>query len=287
MKLMKKIFYTGAIAAAIFFLNDVKAQGFYTDVNIGYGWGLGESNLGMKTYDDFIEDGDTQEAIYGTLGGGLTIAVAPGYMINEYIGIELGVNYFVGEKKVINELTTSLDTRYDRTTANSNQLRILPTLFLRTGGDKFYAYSKSSLLVPVLGSTIGVREESKVDPINGVLLERTSTTTNGSFTVGFRGAIGMGYQITEMIGLNLEVAYTSLSIKPKNRTVDSYTINDTELIADFLPYVQDIEYVDQLNSSSNNSSYNSNFSMDKPKEELATKTNFSQIGVTLGVKISF
>ena len=72
---MKKIFYTGAIAAAIFFLNDVKAQGFYTDVNIGYGWGLGESNLGMKTYDDFIGDGDTEEAIYGTLGGGLVLCL--------------------------------------------------------------------------------------------------------------------------------------------------------------------------------------------------------------------
>lgn len=285
---MKKIFYTGVLAASIFFLNDVKAQGFYTDVNIGYGWGLGESNLGMKTYDDFGGDGDTQEAIYGTLGGGLNIGIAPGYMINEYIGIELGVNYFVGEKKVISDYSTSLADRYAKTTANSNQLRVLPSIFLRTGGDKFYAYAKSSLVIPLVGSTVGVVEESKIDGMtNKAILERTSTTTNGSFTVGFRGALGMGYQITEKIGLNLEVAYTSLSIKPKNRTVDSYTINGNEMIEGFSPYIKDITYVDELNANSNNSSNNPNFDFDKPKEELATKTNFSQLGVSLGVKISF
>lgn len=284
---MKKILYTGMMLSFLAFAGKVNAQNFYTELNVGYGWGLGNTVLGVSEYRDYSGTDSEVSSIYGTLGGGLNLAITPGYMFNEHIGVELGINYFMGSKVVMNELTTSLEGRYDKTTAYSNQLRILPAVVVSTGSSTIYGYAKAGLVLPVYGSTVGIKEESNINPVYGPIVEEAHTVTNGSLSLGFRGALGIGYNVTDNLAVSLEVAYTSLTIKAKKRVLDSYLAAGEEKIDNFPVYATDIEYVDKLTSESNNSDVNPNFNGDLPKEELATKTSFSQLGVSLGIKYSF
>lgn len=279
---MKKIVLMAAVLMAGY---TVKAQGFYLDASVGYGFGIPSSNLGTESYTDLSGNGSYQKPIYGTLGSGLNLTLTPGYMINKHLGVELGINYFLGSKTVISESSSSVNAT-DKTTAHSNQLRLLPSLVVSTGGDKLYAYAKVGLAIPVFGDTKGLREISVPSPM-GLIPTEVETITKGNVSLGFRGSVGIGYNISELIGLQLEVFHTSLTIKPKSRAIDSYTVAGQDISGMLTVYDKETKYIDELNSTSNNSSTNPNYSAGVAKEELATKSNFSQFGVSLGVKFNF
>lgn len=280
---MKKIVLLVSILTVGF---SVKAQNFYAELNVGYGIGMPSSTLGTDTYLDLTGTGSSTKAIHGTLGGGLNLTLTPGYMFNKYIGVELGLNYFMGSKTVISNTTSSNASVYDKTTASSNQFRILPTVIFSTGGEKLYGFARAGLVLPVVGGTKGVREASTATPLGAVTTD-VKTTTAGNFAVGFRGALGIGYNITDLIGISLEVTHTSLTIKPKSRMVDSYSVAGQDFTSLMTTYDRETKYVDELNSSSNNSMSNPNYSATSAKEEIGQKTNFNQLGVALGIRFNF
>ncbi len=279
---MKKIVL---LAAVLFIGFGVRAQKFSGGVSVGYGFGIPSSNLGTESYVDLSGNGSYQKPIYGTLGNGLNFTWNPGYMINKHLGVELGVNYFLGSKIVISETSSSVNAT-DKTTARSNQLQLIPSLVISTGGDKLYAYAKAGLAIPVFGNTKGLREISVPSPLGSIATE-IETTTKGNVSLGFKGSVGIGYNISELIGLQLEVFHTSLTIKPKSRMIDSYTVAGQDVSSMLTVYDKETTYKNELNSTSNNSSTNPDYSTGVAKEELATKTNFSQFGVSLGVKFNF
>jgi opacity protein-like surface antigen len=280
---MKKIVLLVSVAFLGF---AAKAQNFYAELNVGYGLGMPTSSLGVENYMDLAGDGSYSKAITGTLGGGLNLSLAPGYMINKYIGVELGLNYFMGSKVVVSNTHTSNSEIYDKSTASSNQFRIIPSVVFNTGGEKLYGYAKAGLVLPVFGETTGVREASQLTPL-GVIKTDVSTTTLGNFTVGFRGSVGLGYNVSSLIGINLEVYHTSLTINPKSRVIDSYSVAGQDALALAKPYDKEINYVNEVNTSSNNASYNPDYSKDSAKEEIGQKNNFSNLGVALGIRFNF
>lgn len=263
-----------------------KAQGFYAELNFGYGLGMPSTQLGTETYMDLAGSGSYTKPLYGTLGSGLNITLTPGYMFSEHIGGELGINYFMGNETEVSTTTTSMSNIYDKSTAKSSQLRLLPSLIFSTGGDKLYGYAKTGLVIPVSGSTTGKRDVSTMVGANTVTTE-VETTSKGYASLGFRGSLGVGYNFTDMIGLTLEVYHTSLTIKSKTRTIDSYTAGGVDMMPFLTEYDKETNYVEELNSSSNNSSTNSDYSTSSAKDEIAGKSNFNQFGVALGVKFRF
>lgn len=285
---MKKIILTAALFA---FTLSAKAQGFYTSLDFGYGFGTSTTNLGKEEYKDFSFSGENtsyEKQLYGTVGGGLNMTVTPGYMISKNIGVELGINYFMGANTLVQKMESSLDGLYKNTHAHSNQLRIIPSVVINTGGEKLYGYAKAGLVLPVYGSTKGIVQASQY---NSGAVEKidVETTTKGNISLGFRGALGIGYQFTKLISLNFEVYHTSLTVKPKSRTIDSYKINGVEVKDQLNTYSNEleIEYVDKIDNTSNNQGYNPNYDPNKAKNDLPTKANFSQFGFSLGVKFSF
>ncbi len=301
---MKKIILTGCVGVAMLFMSNANAQGFYAELSGGYGWGLGENQLGMESYTDVtlnssgmpvMGDGSYDRTINGTMGTGLNITVSPGYMITKTLGVEIGINYFKGSKTTVSENSNPDPDNIDhsKTTAFSNQVRIIPTLVFNTGGDNaLYGFAKLGLLIPVTGSTTGNMEGYEYKPNYGGTLVKTEveTKTEGKFSLGFRGSVGVGYKISDLLSVNLEGFYTALHIKAKQRTIESYQVNGESQIADAPTYGTETVYVDELNGSSNNASYISdptNLDVDKPKEEIMAPTNFSQLGIQIGLKFSF
>jgi hypothetical protein len=276
---MKKIIFTvGVLLAA----QGASAQGFYGDINVGYG--LGAPNYVMGTTQTLTLSPmltvteSKEENIYGSIGQGFNLALTPGYMINEHIGIELGINYFMGAQKTIQETKTNNASLYSSRKAQSNQLRLIPSVVVSSGGEKISVYAKGGLVIPVIGVTnIEIDGSELVVTGQGLMAKRTEVETEfkGKVSLGFRGALGVNYRMSDKLSIFGELQQTNLFIKQDKNTIVSYKVNNVDVMGGLTTEQKETNYVDEITNSS------------AANQELAGKTNFNQFGINIGVKYKF
>lgn len=311
---MKKICLSAAmligLASASF------AQKFYLDAKAGYAFSFPGTVLGTKEHTDIyattLNPADakretTVKNITGTHGVGINFMVAPGYMFNKYIGLELGLEYFMGLQNRFSEATSTIeiditsvgiklpkeDYRSGWGDAASEQFRVIPSLVFSTGGTKFSGYAKAGLIVPVWGVTKVHRTMNNAD-VNYLKQEidrsnsETDVRISGNFNVGFRGVIGFEYTPVPVIGIFAEAFLTTLQIKRNKQVVTSHIVDEVEMLENMDIYDKETIYVNDYNSLTiNNKDINpTNTDITKPKEEIAPSTNFNQLGFSIGVRIN-
>lgn len=272
---MKKGFLLGALLLGA---GAVSAQGLYVGLQGGYGFGTPSDQVGTTEVVD--GSGQTSTAIYGSYGGGTNAGLNVGYMFSEHIGAELGLSYFLGSSVTSRDVT--VPTGSATLSASSNQMRLAPSIVLTTGGD-FAIYGKAGLVLPVGGSTIA---EGR-DATNPNSIVEQEIESKGSMSLGFQGALGASYSLSDNLSLFGELSAVNLRIKSGTQTVTKYTVNGTDFLEALDTYDKQTTFVDELNPSSNNGSYNSSYSTDSAKEELATTTNFNGFFINIGVKYNF
>ncbi|MDD2982576.1 MAG: outer membrane beta-barrel protein [Crocinitomicaceae bacterium] len=276
---MKKIIFTVGVLLASY---GASAQGFYGDFNVGYGLGLPNYVMGTTrtvTLSPTLVTTDVKdENIYGSIGQGFNLALTPGYMINEHIGIELGFNYFMGAQKTIQETKTNNASIHSTRKAQSNQLRLIPSVVVSSGGDKISVYAKGGLVLPVMGVTNIEIDGSELVMTGGGLMTKTTHVESefkGKVSLGFRGTLGVDYLINDRLSMFGELQQTNLFIKQDKNTIVAYKVNGVDVLGTFTGDQKETIYVDEINSQS------------KPNEALAGKTNFNQFGINVGVKYRF
>lgn len=277
------------------------AQGFYGELNVGYGFGYPSSVLGTTSHTTIVNGlptGSTTENNYGSVGQGLNLTLAPGYMFNEHIGVELGLNYFLGSNVLVSQATSdftsnalgmqNVEWNNGNGHAQSNQFRVIPALVLSTGtSNKLSGYVKAGLIVPVGGKTVVTTERNiyTLNPLNGTStkdVEESETVTKGNITVGFRGAIGLNFAISDKISVFGEVFSTALQIKAKHSELTKRTLNGVSLIDNEEVIDLQTDFVNEV-TTGNGTVVDNN----APSQALATKTNFNQLGLAIGVKFNF
>lgn len=308
---MKKFVFSAAVLMATF---GASAQGFYGDINVGYGFGApgrlhnDGTGLGTTSHTDIVNgvQTTTRKAINGGVGGGINIQLTPGYMFNDHIGVELGLNYYLGNNVLVQEGTSSLtqtnvninamEWNSGSAHAKSGQFRILPTLVLSTGAsNKVSGYAKLGLVLPIAGSTTltstTVDKEITGVNLNGPIIETETVESEmkikGAFTVGFKGAAGVNFMVSDKIGIFAEAFFTNLHISRKSAEVTQYTVNGADRLGQMTNYAKEVEYVTELNASSNNFGYNASSNLNNARQELTSGNNYNQIGVAVGVKFNF
>lgn len=270
-KIMKKIVMT---MGAFFALSVASAQGGYVSLSAGYAGGTSNEVLGME-YDVSSATAFTQKNITGTNGSGIPITLAGGFMFSENIGVELGVNYFMGSE-VISDKTTTFFGDESTTSSQGTQIRVLPQLVLSTGSaSSLEVYSKLGLVLPVGGST-----EFKVDAISGGMPVNIEGTTTGSFSLGYTASAGASFGLSDNLSLFGELQYVGLRMKSDTRTITSYSFNGTDILESFDTDFKETVSVEELNQDSNSDD-------DKPTEVLSNTSNFNSLGFNLGVKFKF
>lgn len=276
---MKKSLITGFALLAV---TVVSAQDLYVNVSAGYGLGLPGEKLGTNSTTT-SSGATTTENVYGTLGQGFAVGLTPGYNFTEHMGVELAFNYFMGADVQVQKTETPYGTA--TASAHSNQLRMTPTLVLRTGGDKLTGYMKAGIVLPLAGTTF-----TKVDD-SGAAGPGTGSTaryeTKGAFSYGFNGVLGLNYKLNDRFGIFGELSSVNLRINAKSRSLTAATSNGTDVYGSLTTYQKETTYQDKLDGSSNNSTYNTNYSTGSAKDDLRTRNNFSGLFLNIGLKISF
>lgn len=262
------------------------AQGGYVAFNVGYGLGFPNEQLGTTGTVD-ASGNETEANIFGTLGQGINLNLTPGYMINSNFGMELGIGYFLGSEVTVDEFTAP--TYSEMSTGKSSQIRISPSLVVSSGDDAAVnVYGKAGLVLPVGGSTEGTYTRTgDGSALNPDVVSMSET--KGAFSLGFSGAIGAKYSLSDNLSLFGELNGVFLRIKQGTSTILSSSTNGVE--ADFsgtpTSFLETV-YVDELNSSSNNAGTNpTGYDPNQADEQLAGKTNFNGTFINIGVAYSF
>jgi len=246
-------------------------------VGLGFGYHGAANNEAMGTSSN--ANGDVSN-VYGTMGNGFLVDLKFGYMFNDYWGFELGINSLFGAKNLIKEdlqIPTGFTSYEDKSYAQSNMFRLMPQLVFKTD---MGIYSRIGFIVPVGGKTM-IYQDVSYTMKNG-----TSGTTSveaeshGSFTFGFTGALGYGFDLNDNMMLFGELQYIGLRIYGKTRTLTKYEINGKDQLGNMKTIQKETEYVDQVLK-------NDNTDMDKPFKSLKGAAPYSSFGLNIGLVYKF
>ena len=166
-------------------------------------------------------------------------------------------------QKTIQETKTNNASIHSTRKAQSNQLRLIPSVVVSSGGDKISVYAKGGLVLPVMGVTNIEIDGSELVMTGGGLMTKTTHVESefkGKVSLGFRGTLGVDYLINDRLSMFGELQQTNLFIKQDKNTIVAYKVNGVDVLGTFTGDQKETIYVDEINSQS------------KPNEALAGKT---------------
>ncbi len=307
------------LAFAIVALAGTQAYAQYGFARLGVGYGMGANGdvLGVSTTLDAVYDVTDQKNIYGSTGPGLHIGAAGGYMFNDHVGFELGLEYLYGSKVKVEEFTSPKGEYY--TEAYTRQFRVIPSLVVQGGGD-ISPYARFGIVLPVAGQSHGDRYADDVAIVSSLIPSLLPTATEfevestikGKFAVGFRAAAGVSYKLSDKLDLFGEVFYTGLRVQRNTLEVTRANVNDANGENDVIGLLtlggasQFIEYVDEINAAEEAAYITEagtvmltlpdgtmlpasavGTSADTPTRALREDGNFNAFGLTIGVRATF
>jgi len=262
------------LVVALFLATTMSAQ-LYVGGRLGYGIGAQKYVVGTKATDD------SRENIWGSMGQGLPLGLKVGYFFNDNLGVELGINYWIGAEQTAADV--SMTSGYSNNiTAKSSQLRLMPQLVYKS---EMGVYGRFGMVIPVTGSTV-VTSKEVTPTLAGPMTVEAEKSYKGSFAMGFAGAMGYAYQLNDNMQLFGELEYVSLTIKGKTSEVTKYSVNGADMLTGMTTIQKESNYVDVLDKDSNTSS-NPNVDANKPQDELRTSTVYSSLRFNVGVTYAF
>ena len=254
----------------------VMAQGAYFTLGGGYNLPTSTQTLDALSFSDEImtENTTTYKQNYVSLGKGLSVGGAFGYMFNENIGAELGISYLMGStwesKMAYNDFATSMTSTDE---ISSKMTRINPQFVFSMEANKLTPYAKVGLLLGMGSMSLN----SKVEYLDGVI-EQT-TIFNGGVATGFTTTIGASYAINDKISLFGDLNMVNMSYSPTKGIMSKYAENGVDLLSLMDPIEKEIQFVDTYVEDDNIQP-----SITEPSKALKIKFPFSSVGVHIGVK---
>jgi hypothetical protein len=257
------------------FANNLFAQGAYVNIDAGYGLNMSSQNLSYIDFYNYtnLNNSITNEQVNVSLGKGLNLGGAFGYMFNKNIGAELGISYLLGGKSKAKDTYTSRTTDY---TISSKMLRIIPSLVIASGIEKINPYMKFGLLI----GTGSINFEYNDNDNGDIYLEKRKI--NGGIALGLSSALGVMVNLSDKMSFYGEFNMVNLSYAPTKSVITEATYNGTDELPSMTTRQKEIEFVDSYTVNQSNPPSDS-----QPNKELKQKAPFGSFGVNIGLRINF
>ncbi|MGK0390795.1 MAG: hypothetical protein ACI94Y_003555 [Maribacter sp.] len=290
-----------------------KSKKFHIRVDVGYGFGAGiNSSVGESTLEsigsEITNQGDANENksnIYGSYGKGLNATVSVGHKFNDFFGAEMGFSYVLGSKQTTKDFSAA-NGNFDKSETYTRQFRLKPALIFEAGKGKIVPFSRLGLVIPVAGASYGERESNNpagLSPAVPLLYPnavafRGESEAKGKFGLGFEGAVGAKFALSDNMAISAELFYTALRVKRKSYEVTTAVLLDadgteTNVLALLAigEIFQHTEYKDEINTAekeayivASGSDYGSE---ESPAWELREDALFNAIGINVGFTYRF
>ncbi len=255
-------------------------KGAYAGLRVGYATSsagatsvLGVENSSNTTTIDEVE------AIKFSFGKGLNAGVSFGYMFNENIGAELGVNYLIGGKTKYTQ--TSNSTFFNSTftgDVSAKMVQINPTIVLATSMKNITPYAKFGM---VIGSGKITTNENSVASGGISSTVVTKRELKGNMALGFTAAMGLNFSVNDKLSITSEVNMINMHYSPKKSTLVTYTENGVDKLSSLSVRDKEIEYSKKVTTTGTPAPNT------LPRQENSVTLPFGSIGINVGVKYSF
>ncbi|RAJ25915.1 outer membrane protein with beta-barrel domain [Gelidibacter algens] len=286
--------------------NDIVSDdsNFYIRVSTGYSFESGKTEFnnadpngltGIMQSTDITVSADGSnvnvKSLNGTVGAGIKVNVTGGYMFNPYIGAEMGISYFHGDKTMIGRLRSPQVTSEENTYLRG--FDVAPGIILTPNFKKVNPYARMGLIVPIAGD---LTIETMARQTNGggqgtdIMVEAKSEVKS-KFSVGYFGALGLNYPVSDNLSIFGEVEIKNLSIKSKSAEITEYsttaiTDGQSQLVpgqqlADLPVYEKQFEFSDDYSQSTTTQP-----NQDAPRQIPTQFVNASGIGVNVGIRFT-
>lgn len=310
MKFTSKILITCTVMATSYFtqaqdkITIDDSQQFYFRVSAGYSFESGKTEFNdadpngltgiMQSTDVTINaDGSSArvKSLNGTVGAGVKASITAGYMFNPYIGSELSVSYFHGDKTMIGRLRSPQAISEENTYLRG--FDVAPGIFLTPNFQTLNPYARLGLIIPIAGE---LNIETTARKANGggsgtdIMVEAKSEVKS-RFSVGYFGALGLNYPINDNLSIFGEVEIKNLSIKSKSAKITEYTttaITDGQSqlvpgqqLEDLPVYEKQFEFSDDYSQSTTTAP-----NQDEPRKIPTQFVNASGTGINVGVRFT-
>ncbi|CAL2077470.1 outer membrane beta-barrel protein [Tenacibaculum sp. 190524A05c] len=222
---MKKTFLA---VFALFASSAIQAQ-FYVSASGGYAVGANEKVLGSNVSATGVSE------LEGSYGEGLHTQIRGGYFFNDKIGVEVGVGYVFGLDQDISK-TSGVPTLPESMVAGRGRAfgaslvgiyNFTDNIYVRAGlltklGGKTEATGSVNTALPVYdaaGNVIAAPAPTSID---------FTTNFRGEFPIGFVGAIGYKFELSEKIWLFTELEYMNIDVTRDTSDLGSFSAVRTD-----------------------------------------------------------
>jgi hypothetical protein len=225
---MKKKFLAGAFLCLLAGQTYAQSKGSYVKLGAGYQFGIARQAMQYHDYEfsgSYLIESDTRHS----LQTGIMPLASFGYMFNENIGFEVGVNYLIGKSSEIHqEFEDQNGSQNHLMKMSSNSLMVTPSLRFAVPLSKNVSiYSRSGLVIPVL-SRVKKNQQSAYAGIGESHDIEINSVLKNHFTFGFSGALGFAFRTSKKTTFNVELAGQMLSLWASKEEIKSFKVDKTE-----------------------------------------------------------
>lgn len=213
---MKKLLFAVAILVA----TSASAQ---TYVSVSGGYAIGSSGVLMGQ-----ELNATQTSVenhYGSFGEGLNTQIRVGHFFNDTFGIELGVGYLHGSDQVKDSYVYDDDSESITEVVNAKaygRAYGLSAALIYNFNENIYG--KFGAVTKLGGRTAVEFTRSNVTPF-GPIVTKGEQDFHGRPPLGFTGALGYKYKISNRINIFAELEYIGINVTRDESEFTSLTID--------------------------------------------------------------
>ncbi len=272
-------------------------QGVY--LRLGFGGGIG-----LKQYGDFYlnpmdeewngmwanitstSDASNVEFKSMGLGSGFNVNLAAGYMISQYVGIELGVNEFIGMAKKVSLSATYSSGSYSMSQAidlkrSGMMLQVVPAIVITPGLESVNPYARAGMIIGIMPS-VSSKGEGTSSNSGGYKATSTfnySAVAKGGLALGFTAAAGVIFNLSDNIGLYGELVYNGITYSPKKGKFKEYKEDGIDQLALMTTKEKEWTFETKLDAVE--------IPDGTPDKVAKTTVNFSNVELNVGIRIKF
>lgn len=195
-----------------------------------------------------------------------------GYMFNDNLGLELGVNYLFGAESSAKDVYLDGTTDYSM---SSKMFRLNPSLILAAGMQKIDPYAKLGMIV---GS--GSIDYSIEESIDGDVAEQI-LTMDGGLAYGLNTSFGLLFKKSGPITFFTEFSMINMSYAPVKGEIIEATYNGRDVLPSLTTNEKKFEYLDKI-------IYTGSLPRDsEPTQSLKVNYPFGSWGINTGIRLIF
>lgn len=272
---MKKIILMSALSISLI-TNGLYAQGAYVSLNTGYGFASSSQSIQNRTSGS---NSTTYEHANLSLGKGLNLGGAFGYMFNKNVGAELALSYLIGGTTTVkyNSISSSTSSSNSTNDLSSSILRFNPSMVISSGLDGINPYAKFGVIIGT--GSFNVNMNSSNTSSSKTTVTKETTLYNGGLALGITASLGASYKINDKISFFGELALVSMSYAPTKGEITAYTVDGADKLSGLKTSGKMIDFVDTYTHNSSITPSDS-----EPDQQMKQKFQFGSFGLNIGLK---